>query len=81
MDLIYVLHDESLLKKRGLKKRLKSRTRKYVSIDTIIDLAEEVLSKYVFTFRNEKHQQKMRAAIGTKFSNLHSILFMEELEE
>lgn len=78
MDLIYVTHDESLF---GLKKRLKNRTRKYVSIDTMIDLAEEVLSKYVFTFRNEKHQQKGRAAIGTKFSNLHSILIMEELEE
>lgn len=78
MDLIYVLHDKSLF---GLKKRLKSRTRKYVSIDTIIDLAEEVLSKYVFTFRNEKHQQKGGAAIGTKFSNLHSILFMEEMEK
>ena len=78
MDLIYVPHDESLF---GLKKRLKNRTRKYVSIDTIIDLAEEVLSKYVFTFRNEKHQQKGRTATGTKFSNLHSILIMEELEE
>ena len=71
-------HDEGL---SALRKRLESRKEKYVSTDTIIDLAEVVLKNNIFTFRKKTLKQKWGTAIGTKFAPPYSILFMPEIGE
>ena len=63
------------------RKRLETWKEKYVSIDTITDLAEVLLKKNIFTFGKKILQQKRRIAIGTKFASPYSILFTAELEE
>ena len=65
----------------ALRKRLETRKEKYVSTDTIIDLAEVVLKNNIFTFGKKTLKQKRGTAIGTKFAPPYSILFMAELEE
>ena len=71
-------HEEGL---SALRKRLDTRKEKYVSTDTIIDLAEVVLKNNIFTFGKKTLKQKRGTAIGTKFAIPYSILFMAELEE
>ena len=71
-------HEEGL---SALRKRLETRQEKYVSTDTIIDLAEVVLKNNIFTFGKKTLKQKRGTAIGTKFAPPYSILFMAELEE
>ena len=65
----------------ALRKRLETRKEKYVSTDTIIDLAEVVLKNNIFTFGKKTLKQKRGTAIGTKFAPPYSILFMAELEK
>ena len=65
----------------ALRKRLETRKEKYVSPDTIIELAEVVLKNNIFTFGKKTLKQKQGTAIGTKFAPPYSILFMAELEE
>ena len=55
--------------------------KKYVSTDTIIDLAEVVLKNNIFTFGKKTLTEKQRTAIGTKLAPPCSILFMAEQEE
>ena len=71
-------HEEGL---SALRKRLETQKEKYVSTDTIIDLAAAVLKYNIFTFRKKTLQQKWGTAIATNFAPLYSILFMTELEE
>ena len=71
-------HEDGL---SALRKRLETRKEKYVSTDTIIDLAEVVLKNKIFTFRKKTLKQKRGTAISTKFAPPYSILFMAELEE
>ena len=52
-----------------------------MSTDTIIDLAEVVSKKNIFTFGKKTLKQKRGTTIGTKFAPPYSILFMAELEE
>ena len=73
-----ILHEEGL---SALRKRLETRKEKYVSTDTIIDLAEVVLKNNIFTFGKKTLKQKRGTAISTKFAPPYSILFMTELEE
>ena len=65
----------------ALRKRLETRKEKYVSTDTIIDLAEVVLKNNIFTFRKKTLERKQGTPIGTKFAPPYSILFTAELEE
>ena len=69
-------HEEGL---SALRKRLETQKEKYVSTDTIIDLAAVVLKYNIFTFRKKTLQRG--TAIATNFAPLYSILFMTELEE
>ena len=71
-------HEEGL---SALRKRLETQKEKYVSTDTIIDLAAVVLKYNIFTFRKKTLKQKWGTAIATNFAPLYSILFMKELEE
>ena len=71
-------HEEEL---SALRKRHEARKEKYVSTDTIIDLAEKLLKKNIFTFGKKTIKQKRETAIGTKFAPPYSILFMAELEK
>ena len=64
-----------------LRKRLEARKEKYVSTDTIIDLAEKLLKNNIFTFGKKTLKQRRETTIGTKFAPPYSILFMAELEE
>ena len=71
-------HEEGL---SALRKRLESRKEKYVSTDTVIDLAEVVLRNNIFSFGKNTLKQKRGTATGTKLAPQNSILFMAELEE
>ena len=52
----------------ALRKRLESRKEKYVSTDTIIDLAEVVLKNNIFTFGKKTLKQKRGTTISAKFT-------------
>ena len=65
----------------ALRKQLETRKEKYVSTDTIIDLAEVVLKNNIFKLGKKTLKQKRWTAIGTKFTSRYSISFMAELEE
>ena len=65
----------------ALRKRLDNRMEKYISSDTLCDLAEVVLKNNIFKFGKKTLKQKRGTAIGTKFAPPYSILFMAELEE
>ena len=54
---------------------------KYISSDTLCDLAEVVLKDNVFKFGKKILKEKRGTAIGTKFAPPYSILFMAELGE
>ena len=71
-------HEEDL---SALRKRLEIRKEKYVSTDTMIDLAEVVWKNNILTFRKKTLKQKRQTAIGTKFAPPYSILFVAEMEE
>ena len=71
-------HEEGL---SALRKRLDNRMEKYISSDTLCDLAEVVLKNNIFKFGKKTLKQKRGTAIGTKFAPPYSILFMAELEE
>ena len=73
-----ISHEEGL---SGLRKRLDNRMEKYISSDTLCDLAEVVLKNNIFKFGKKTLKQKRGTAIGTKFAPPYSILFMAELEE
>ena len=71
-------HEEGL---SALRKRLDNRMEKYISSDTLCDLAPVVLKNNIFKFGKKTLKQKRGTAIGTKFAPPYSILFMAELEE
>ena len=71
-------HEEGL---SALRKRLDNRKEKYISTDTLCDLAEVVLKNNIFKFNKKIFKQKRGTAIGTKSAPPYSILFMAELEE
>ena len=71
-------HEEGL---SALRKRLDNRKEKYISTDTLCDLAEVVLKNNIFKYSKKIFKQKRGTAIGTKFAPPYSILFMAELEE
>ena len=71
-------HEEGL---SALRKRLDNRKEKYISTDTLCDLAKVVLKNNIFKFSKKIFKQKRGTAIGTKFAPPYSILFMAELEE
>ena len=54
---------------------------KYISSDTLCDLAEVVLKNNILKFGKKTFKQKRETAIGTKFAPPYSILFTAELEE
>ena len=53
------------------------RKEKYVSTDTMIDLAEVVLKNNLFTFGKKTRKQKRGTVIGTKFAPPYNILLKE----
>ena len=61
-------HEEGLSALR--KRRLETRKEKYVSTDTIIDLAKVVLKNSIFTFGKKTLNQKQGTATGTKIAPL-----------
>ena len=63
------------------RKRLDLRTEKDISGYTMEELAKIVLKNKMFTFNLKIYRQKRSTAIGTKFSQAYSILFMSDLEE
>ena len=65
----------------ALRKQLESSKEKYVSTDTIIDLAEVLLKNNIFTFGKTTLKQRRGTAIGTKLAPPYSILLTAELEE
>ena len=54
---------------------------KYISHDTLCDLAEIVLKNNIFKFSKKNIKGKRGTAIETKFAPPQSILFVAELEE
>ena len=72
------LHEKGL---SALRKPLDTRKGKYVSTETIIDLAEAVLKNNTFTLGKKTFKQKWGTVIDTKIAAPYSILFMAELEE
>ena len=54
---------------------------KYISRDTLCDLAEVVIKNKISKFGKKTLKQKRGTAIGIKFVPPYSILFMAELEE
>ena len=73
-----ISHEEGL---SALKKRLDNQIEKYISSDTLCDLAEVVLKNNIFRFGKKTLKLKRGTAIGTKFAPPYSNLFMVELEE
>ena len=65
----------------ALRKQLDNRMEKYISRDTICDLAEVVIKNKISKFGKKTLKQKRGTAIGIKFVPPYSILFMAELEE
>ena len=71
-------HEEGL---SALRKQLDNRMEKYISSDTLCDLAEVVLKNNIFKFGKKTLKQKRGTAIGTKFAPPSGILFKAELED
>ena len=71
-------HEEGL---STLMKRLDNRMEKYISSDTLCDLAEVLLKNNTFKFGKKTLKQKRGTAIRKKFVPPYSILFVAELEE
>ena len=70
-------HEEYL---SALRKWLDNRKEKYISSDTLCDLAKVVLKNNIFKFGKKTLNKKRVTAIGTKFAPPYSILFMADLE-
>ena len=58
-------HEEGL---SALRKRLANQMEKYISSDTLCDLAEVVLKNNIFKFARKTLKQKRGTAIGMKFA-------------
>ena len=71
-------HEEGL---PALRKRLDNRMDKYISSDTLCDLAKVVLKNDTFKFGKKSSKQKRQTTTGMKFAPLYSILLMAELVE
>ena len=69
-------HEEGL---SALKKRLNNQMEKYISTDTLCDLAEVVIKNNIFKFVEKALKDKRGNAIGKKFAPPYSTLFMAEL--
>ena len=65
----------------ALRKRLDNRIEKYISSNTLCDLAEVVLKSNIFIFGEKTLKQRRGTAIGTKFTSPYSVLFMAKLEK
>ena len=61
--------------------QLDLRQEKYVTISTLVELAEVVLNNNIFTFKEKTLKQKQDAAIGTKLAPPCSISNSAEIEE
>ena len=64
-----------------LRKALDSRADRSVSTDSLMDLAELVLTNNMFEFNGRFYHQIRGTAIGTKCAPPYSILFLADLEE
>ena len=62
----------------AIRKRLNNRMEKYISSDTLCNLAEVVLKNNIFKFGKKNINGP---AIGTKFVSRYSTVFMAEMEE
>ena len=62
-------------------RRRKNGMEKYISSNTLCDLAEVVLKKNIFKVGKKTLKQERGTAIGTKLAPPYSTLFMAELEE
>ena len=71
-------HEEGL---SALRKRLDNRMEKYISSDTLCNVAEVVIKNNILKFVKKRLKQKRGTAIGMKFESPYSILFMAKLEE
>ena len=71
-------HNEGL---RVLRKALDSRADRSLSTDSLMDLAEVVLTNNMFEFNGRFYHQIRGTAIGTKCAPPYSILFLADLEE
>ena len=73
-----VQHEEGL---SALRKRLDNRMKKYISSDTLCNVAEVVIKNNILKFVKKRLKQKRGTAIGMKFESPYSTLFMAKLEE
>ena len=73
-----ISHNEGL---GVLRKALDSRADRSVSTDSLMDLAEVVLTNNMFEFNGRFYHQIRGTAIGTKCAPPYSILFLADLEE
>ena len=71
-------HDEGL---EALRTALNSRENQSVSADTLVELADLVLSNNFFEFNGDFFKQIRGTAIGTKCAPSYAILFLAALEE
>ena len=65
----------------ALRKQLDNWMKKYISSDTLCDLAEVVLTNNIFKFGKKALKQKRSTAMWTKFAPPYSTLFTAKLEE
>ena len=65
---------------KALNHFLNKRATKKPSTDTLIHLAELVLSKNTFSFSNEVFSQVSGVAMGTKMGPSYACIFMGHLE-
>ena len=73
-----ILHDEGL---EALRTALNSRENRSVSTDTLVELANLVLTNNFFEFNGNFFKQIRGTAIGTKCAPSYAILFLAALEE
>ena len=71
-------HNEGLA---ALKRVLEKRGTKKVSTESLVELAEIVLTNNIFEFNEKVFRQLQGTAIGTKMAPPYAILFLAELEE
>ena len=65
----------------ALRKSLEARQNPEVSTETLMELAELVLTNNFFTHNENTYKQKSGTAIGTKFAPSYAILTMGDFEE
>ena len=71
-------HEEGLV---ALRNALNNRSSFPVSTESLVDLADLVLTNNFFEFDEKTFHQKQGTAIGTKFAPPYAVLFMSEFEE